>query len=65
MRKINNHEILLEGAYDKAAEVASKLFATFSVKDISISEPALETIIESIYLNFCRMQEKSEQKMQL
>jgi len=50
MQKISNHEILLEVAYDKAAEVASYLFATFPVKDISISEPALETIIESIYL---------------
>ena len=50
MRKINNHEILLEVVNDKATEVASCLFAKFPVKDISISEPALETIIESIYL---------------
>ena len=50
MRKINNHEILLEVVNDKATEVASYLFAKFPVKDISISEPALETIIESIYL---------------
>jgi ABC-2 type transport system ATP-binding protein len=49
MRKINNREILLEVVHDKAAQAASYLFATFPVKDISISEPTLETIIESIY----------------
>lgn len=49
IRKINSYEISIEVENDKAAEVASQLFASYPVKDISITEPELETIIESIY----------------
>jgi ABC-2 type transport system ATP-binding protein len=45
----NDREILLEVEPHRAASVASQLLATFSVKDISIMEPPLEKIIESIY----------------
>ncbi len=47
---INDREIVLEVDHDKAAVVASRLVASLPVKDISITEPKLETIIESIYL---------------
>ena len=50
IREINGQELLLEIEPDEAAAVASHLFASFPVKDISITEPGLETIIESIYL---------------
>jgi ABC-2 type transport system ATP-binding protein len=45
----NGQEILLEVEPHRAASVASQLFANFSVKDISIIDPPLERIIESIY----------------
>jgi hypothetical protein len=48
--KMNGQELLLEVEADRAAMVASHLFTFFPVKDISITEPGLETIIESIYL---------------
>ena len=41
---------MLEVDHDEAAVVASRLVASLPVKDISISEPKLEAIIESIYL---------------
>jgi len=50
IREMNGQELLLEIEPDEAAAVASHLFASFPVKDISITEPGLETIIESIYL---------------
>jgi ABC-2 type transport system ATP-binding protein len=46
----NGQEILLEVKPHEAALVASHLFANFSVKDISITNPPLEKIIESIYM---------------
>ena len=45
----NGQEVLLEVEPHRAASVASQLLAGFSVKDISIMEPSLEKIIESIY----------------
>jgi ABC-2 type transport system ATP-binding protein len=45
----NGQEILLEVEPHRAASVASELLAGFSVKDISIMDPSLEKIIESIY----------------
>ncbi len=45
----NGQEILLEVEPHRAASVASQLLANFSVKDISIIDPPLEKIIESIY----------------
>jgi ABC-2 type transport system ATP-binding protein len=45
----NGQEILLEVEPREAACVASYLFANFSVRDISITNPPLEKIIESIY----------------
>jgi ABC-2 type transport system ATP-binding protein len=46
----NGQEVLLEVETDKATRVASNLFANFPVKDITIKNPPLEKIIESIYL---------------
>lgn len=46
----NGYEVLLEVEPDKAATVASNLFAHFQVNDIGITDPPLEKIIESIYL---------------
>ena len=45
----NGHEVRLEVEPDKAASVASSLFAQFPIKDISITSQPLETIIETIY----------------
>jgi ABC-2 type transport system ATP-binding protein len=45
----NGQEILIEVKPHNAASVASHLFGSFSVKDISITDPPLEEIIESIY----------------
>jgi ABC-2 type transport system ATP-binding protein len=46
----DEHEALLEVDAERSVETASRLFATQPVKDISISEPPLERIIESLYL---------------
>jgi ABC-2 type transport system ATP-binding protein len=46
----NGQEVLLEVKPYEVASVASHLFANFSVRDISITTPPLEKIIESIYL---------------
>lgn len=46
----NGQEVLLEVEPNRATSVASYLFANFSVRDIRITEPSLEKIIESIYL---------------
>jgi viologen exporter family transport system ATP-binding protein len=46
----NNQEVLMEVKPHEAATVASHLFTNFSVRDISITDPPLEKIIESIYL---------------
>ena len=45
----NGHEVLLEVEADKAASVASSLFAQFPIKDIGITSQPMETIIETIY----------------
>lgn len=47
---MSGQEILLEVEHDKAAAVASHLFANLPVKDIGIADPPLERIIESIYM---------------
>ena len=49
IRQMNDSEIMVDVASDKAAAFASRLFAEFPVKDISIAEPKLEAIIEDIY----------------
>lgn len=46
----NGRELLIEVEAEKAAEVASTLFAHFPVQDISITSIPLEKIIETIYL---------------
>jgi ABC-2 type transport system ATP-binding protein len=46
----NGQEVLLEVETHQAASVASHLFNHFLVRDISITHPPLEGIIESIYL---------------
>ena len=46
----DDDEVLLEVESDQSVEVASQLFANLPVKDISISEPPMERIIESLYL---------------
>jgi ABC-2 type transport system ATP-binding protein len=50
VKERNGQEILLEVESEKAASVASHLFANFPVKDIGIANLPLEKIIESIYL---------------
>ena len=49
MVEIKGEEILLEVEPQQVTSVASYLFGNFSIKDISISNPPLEKIIESIY----------------
>jgi ABC-2 type transport system ATP-binding protein len=46
----NGQEVLIEVEPTEAASVASHLFSNFSVRDISITNPPLEEVIESIYL---------------
>lgn len=46
----NGQEVLLEVKPHEAASVASHLFANFSMRDISITDPPLEKIIEWIYM---------------
>ena len=50
LKERNGQEILLEVESGKATIVASHLFANFPVKDIGITNPPLEKVIESIYL---------------
>lgn len=50
VKERNGQEILLEVESERAASVASHLFANFPVKDIGITNPPLEKVIESIYL---------------
>ena len=50
IRETNGQEILLEVEQDKAASVASYLFANLPVKDMGITDLPLETVIESLYM---------------
>jgi ABC-2 type transport system ATP-binding protein len=50
IKEMNDQQLILEVEPDKTASVASHLFDAFPVKDISITGPGLEKIIESIYL---------------
>ena len=50
VKERNGQEILLEVEPEKATTVASHLFANFPVKDIMITDPPLEKVIESIFL---------------
>ena len=50
IKQMNDLEVLLEVEHEKAASVASHLFSNFPVKDIGITDPSLEKIIETIYL---------------
>ena len=45
----NGQDIIIEVEPQNVAPIASYLFANFSVRDISITNPPLEKIIESIY----------------
>jgi ABC-2 type transport system ATP-binding protein len=45
----NGQDIIIEVEPQNVASIASYLFANFSVRDISITNPPLEKIIESIY----------------
>lgn len=45
----NGHEVLIEVGADEAASIAANLFSHFPVKDICITNPPLEKIIETIY----------------
>ena len=47
---MNDQQLILEVEPDKTASVASHLFDAFPVKDMSITGPGLEKIIEFIYL---------------
>jgi len=49
VREMTDREILLEVEPDKTVSVASNLFSNFPVKDITVTGPKLEHIIESIY----------------
>ncbi len=49
IKERNGKEIWLEVEADQVAPVAARLFHDFPVKDISIEEPKLETVIESIF----------------
>lgn len=49
IRQVNAQEVVLEVEPEKAASVATHLFANFCVKDVVIADPPLEKIIESIY----------------
>ena len=49
IRQMNGNEVMLDVASDKVAAFASRLFTEFPVKDISITEPKLEAVIEDIY----------------
>jgi viologen exporter family transport system ATP-binding protein len=52
IKAASGREVLLEVAADRAAAVASRLFACFPVQDISITDPPLEEIIEAIYARY-------------
>jgi ABC-2 type transport system ATP-binding protein len=47
--ELSSQEIVLEVKPQDSAAVAAKLFQLYRIKDISISEPRIETIIEKIY----------------
>jgi ABC-2 type transport system ATP-binding protein len=49
VKEMNGQEVLLEVDPDDASRVASHLFSTFPIKDITITDPPLEDVIESIY----------------
>ena len=49
VKQINSQEVLLEVEPDETSMVASHLFSNFPIKDIAITDPPLEKIIESIY----------------
>jgi ABC-2 type transport system ATP-binding protein len=46
---LGSQEIVLEVKAQESAAVAARLFQMYPVKDISISEPRIESIIEKIY----------------
>jgi len=46
---LNDQEVLMEVSPEETARVASNIFSNFPVRDISIENPPLETIIESLY----------------
>jgi ABC-2 type transport system ATP-binding protein len=49
----NGWEVLLEVESNRAASVVSYLFSNFSVRDISVTNPPLEKMVEATYLNKC------------
>ncbi|NIO21761.1 MAG: ATP-binding cassette domain-containing protein [Candidatus Aenigmarchaeota archaeon] len=50
IRQMNDDEVLLEIERDHVPSVTSHLFGSFPIKDISITDPPMERIVESIYL---------------
>ncbi len=50
IKEAEGQQVLLEVEADKTAEVASVLFSSFPVRDVTISGTPLERIIESLYL---------------
>ena len=49
VKRVSDHEILLEVRAEAAASVASYLFANVPVQDVLIADPPLEELIETIY----------------
>ena len=49
VKRVSDHEVLLEVQAEAAASVASYLFANVPVKDVLIADPSLEELIEAIY----------------
>ena len=49
VKQMNGQEVLLEVEPEEASLVASHLFSNLPIKDIAITDPPLEKIIESIY----------------
>ncbi len=48
--QVDDEEVLLEVESDQAVHVANQLLTSHPVKDISISDPSLERVIEALYL---------------
>ena len=52
IKGVSGQDVVLEVAAERAAAVASRIFASFAVQDISITDPPLEEIIEAIYARY-------------
>jgi ABC-2 type transport system ATP-binding protein len=63
VKEMDGKELLLEVETDKAASVASYLFANFPVQDIGITDPPLEQVIESIYLHSADSENRTKHRV--